>query len=99
MSLDNELHLWFKKRPKWIQVCVKQIIEKHKLEKEDYDDLLKLCKDEAIEGNIQISSIPHNFFIFQESTKNISLNAVYIKRIKKFFLKINSDVFYVKKIF
>ena len=44
---SEELKTWFKKRPVWLQRAAKRIIEKGKLNEEDYNKFLECCLSEA----------------------------------------------------
>lgn len=72
----EELQMWFKSRPKWLQDCARRLIKKGHISQEDYMDLLVLCKDEAIGKNVHFSGISEGSFALQESTKNIRLKSI-----------------------
>ena len=75
MSFD-ELYGWFKDRPKWLQDCARRLIEKEKLEQEDYNELLVLCKNEAVGKDIQYLGIQEDTLDLEESKKAIRLSSI-----------------------
>jgi len=72
----EKLQKWFESRPKWLQDCVRRLIEKSLLSQKDYIDLLAICKDEAIGKNVNFFGIPEGSLALQESTKLIRLESI-----------------------
>jgi len=72
----DELYNWFKDRPKWLQDCARRLIEKEKLEQEDYDELLMLCRNETVGKDVQFFGIQGGSLDLGESTKDIHLRSI-----------------------
>lgn len=72
----KELQNWFESEPKWLQDCLRRLIEKSLLSQKDYTDLLAICKDEAIGKNVNFSGIQEGSLALQQSTKTIRLESI-----------------------
>jgi len=80
-SLMEELEIWFKSRPLWIQDAARRLLEKNELLEEDYSDLLKICGTEAgVEfSNEDIPkpiSIPDGALAKEEQSSKIEISAI-----------------------
>lgn len=72
----KELQKWFECEPKWLQDCLRRLIEKSLLSQKDYTDLLAICKDEATGKNVNFSGIQEGSLVLQQSTKTIRLESI-----------------------
>jgi len=79
-DLAKELETWFKERPSWLQDATRRLLEKGELEDVDYNELLKICGNEAsvkFEGDIpKAIGIPAGAFAQEEHAHKIEISSI-----------------------
>jgi len=79
-DLVKELENWFKDRPLWLQDATRRLLEKDELEDADYNELLKICRNEAsvkFEGDMpKAKGIPAGAFSQGEYAHKVKISSV-----------------------
>lgn len=79
-DLSKELEVWFKERPVWLQDATRRLLEKGELEDADYNELLKICGNEAnvkFEEDIpKAIGIPAGAFAQEEHAHKVEINSI-----------------------
>ena len=77
MSELNTLARWFKERPVWLQDAAGRLIEKSKLDEDDYKELYQSCINEAAGSQIKADyTIPVGLFSKQSSSGELKLMSI-----------------------
>lgn len=71
-----ELERWFAARPQWLQDALRRVVEKGRLSEEDYEELLLICKAEAMHRPISFRGFPAGAFLTRESTRTLRLTSI-----------------------
>ncbi len=79
-DLSKELEAWFKGRPAWLQDATRRLLEKGELEDADYNELLKICGNEAgikYEEDVpKAVGIPAGAFAQEEHIHKVEVNSI-----------------------
>ena len=77
MSELITLHRWFKKRPIWLQDAASRLIQKGKLDEEDYKELYQSCINEAASKLDEAEyKILNSLFAKQSSSDELKLKSI-----------------------
>ena len=79
-DLSKELKQWFKERPVWLQDATRRLLEKGVLEDADYNELLKICGNEAgikfDEDIPKAIGIPAGAFAQEEHAHKVEISSI-----------------------
>ena len=79
-DISKELDGWFKERPAWLQDATRRILDKGELDDADYDELLKICGNNAgVEFEEEIPKaigIPAGAFAQEEHAHKVEIGSI-----------------------
>ncbi len=72
----SELEQWFAERPKWLQDASRRLVEKGEFAEQDYQELLSICKGEAVRQAVTFQGLAPGALVMHESKTSLRLVSI-----------------------